>query len=91
MRKAIAMNGVSFHKRHLEVRAADMKHTGFRPSLQAAGTHTPALLKECVAHLVKPDPHGVIVDATFGRGGHSRGMLSALSPYGALHLSLIHI
>eukprot|EP00967_Tisochrysis_lutea_P051059 scaffold62927_cov32-Tisochrysis_lutea.AAC.2 len=35
--------------------------------------------------LVKSNPHGVVVDGTYGRGGHTRGMLGALSPRGQLH------
>ena len=47
------------------------------------GEHVPVLLDEAVAALaVKPD--GTYVDATFGRGGHSRRILDALGPAGAL-------
>ena len=45
-------------------------------------THTPVLLREAVdALLHQPTAarHGVYVDATFGRGGHSRLILSRLS------------
>ncbi|HEV3240586.1 MAG TPA: 16S rRNA (cytosine(1402)-N(4))-methyltransferase RsmH [Casimicrobiaceae bacterium] len=49
----------------------------------ADGGHLPVLLEEAVAALsVKPD--GVYVDATFGRGGHSRGILAQLGPRGRL-------
>jgi 16S rRNA (cytosine1402-N4)-methyltransferase len=49
----------------------------------ADGEHLPVLLDEAVAALaVKPD--GVYVDATFGRGGHSRRILAALGPRGRL-------
>lgn len=45
--------------------------------------HTTVLLNEAVDALVtKPD--GTYVDATFGRGGHSRAILSQLSPLGRL-------
>lgn len=50
-----------------------------------AGTwqHTTVLLNEAVEALVtKPD--GTYVDATFGRGGHSRLILSRLDPLGRL-------
>jgi 16S rRNA (cytosine1402-N4)-methyltransferase len=50
-----------------------------------AGTwqHTTVLLNEAVDALVtKPD--GIYVDATFGRGGHSRLILSRLGPQGRL-------
>ena len=45
--------------------------------------HTTVLLSEAVDALdIKPD--GTYVDATFGRGGHSRLILSKLSPKGCL-------
>ena len=48
-----------------------------------AWTHTTVLLHEAVASLVtRPDGH--YVDATFGRGGHSRLILSRLGPQGRL-------
>jgi 16S rRNA (cytosine1402-N4)-methyltransferase len=47
------------------------------------GRHVPVLLEEAVAALaVKPG--GVYVDATFGRGGHSRSILEGLGPRGRL-------
>ena len=49
--------------------------------VQDALTHRTVLLEEAVAALrVKPDGH--YIDATFGRGGHSRLLLSQLSPLG---------
>lgn len=46
-------------------------------------THQTVLLEEAVDALaIHPDGH--YVDATFGRGGHSRRILSALSPAGRL-------
>lgn len=48
-----------------------------------AGAHLSVLLSEAVDALaVKPD--GVYVDATFGRGGHSRAILSRLGSGGRL-------
>ena len=82
---AMQMDKTHFKGRTLQITPAKQAHTGFRPSLQAAGTHTPAMLNECVEQLVKPDTNGIIVDATYGRGGHSRGMLAALSKKGVLH------
>jgi 16S rRNA (cytosine1402-N4)-methyltransferase len=47
------------------------------------GAHAPVLLDEAVAALsIAPD--AVLVDATFGRGGHARAMLAALGPRGRL-------
>jgi 16S rRNA (cytosine1402-N4)-methyltransferase len=47
------------------------------------GGHVPVLLEEAVAAL---DIHsdGIYVDATFGRGGHSRAILDRLGPGGRL-------
>ncbi|WP_353395362.1 16S rRNA (cytosine(1402)-N(4))-methyltransferase RsmH [Hydrogenophaga sp. 5NK40-0174] len=51
--------------------------------MQATWNHQTVLLQEAVDALqVKPD--GVYVDATFGRGGHSRAILEKLSPDGRL-------
>ncbi|HEU4708503.1 MAG TPA: 16S rRNA (cytosine(1402)-N(4))-methyltransferase RsmH [Methylophilaceae bacterium] len=47
------------------------------------GAHLPVLLEEAVAALaIQPD--GLYVDATFGRGGHSRRILERLGPKGRL-------
>ena len=46
--------------------------------------HYPVMLSEVLLGLnIRPD--GIYVDATFGRGGHSRAMLSALGPHGQLY------
>lgn len=46
-------------------------------------THYPVMLSEVLLGLnIRPD--GIYVDATFGRGGHSRAILSALGPHGRL-------
>jgi len=49
-------------------------------------THTTVLLQEAVQALIAPgtQPAGVYVDATFGRGGHSRLILQQLAPEGRL-------
>jgi len=47
------------------------------------GTHVSVLLEESVAALAL-EPDGTYVDATFGRGGHSRAILARLSPRGRL-------
>jgi len=83
--EALSWTGCAFGGRTLNITAGKAFHTGIRPSLQAAGTHTPAMLKQCVAKVVGSDASGVFVDGTFGRGGHSRGILEALSPKGRLH------
>lgn len=50
---------------------------------QPDGYHVPVLLRESVEALhIQPD--GVYVDCTFGGGGHSREILSALGPRGRL-------
>lgn len=45
--------------------------------------HTTVLLEETVAGCLN-DPAGIYVDGTFGRGGHSRLLLSKLAPEGRL-------
>jgi 16S rRNA (cytosine1402-N4)-methyltransferase len=45
--------------------------------------HTTVLLNEAVEALLS-NPDGTYIDATFGRGGHSRLILSRLSPRGRL-------
>ena len=55
-------------------------------TMQAEGTHTPAMFEECVKALgVSRFPNGVFVDGTFGRGGHTKKILAALGPFGELH------
>ena len=52
-------------------------------SVTALWTHRTVLLNEAVEALqINPDEH--YIDATFGRGGHSRLILSQLSPRGGL-------
>ncbi len=51
--------------------------------MENAWTHTTVLLHEAVDALVH-GANGCYVDATFGRGGHSREILSRLSPQGRL-------
>lgn len=46
-------------------------------------THVPVLLAEAIDALAT-DPAGVYIDATFGRGGHSRALLARLGPQGRL-------
>ncbi len=45
--------------------------------------HRPVLLSEAVAALAI-EPEGIYLDATFGRGGHSRAILARLGPQGRL-------
>ena len=49
----------------------------------ARATHVAVLLEEAVAAL-KIREDGVYVDATFGRGGHTRAILERLGPRGRL-------
>lgn len=51
--------------------------------MQANSVHDSVLLQESIAALaIQPD--GVYVDATFGRGGHSKAILSELGEHGRL-------
>jgi 16S rRNA (cytosine1402-N4)-methyltransferase len=66
------------------VPAASANHDkGATLSQQDMGGHQTVLLVEAVEGL-KISPEGIYVDATFGRGGHSRRILSALGPDGRL-------
>jgi 16S rRNA (cytosine1402-N4)-methyltransferase len=47
-------------------------------------THTPVLLDEVLEALQAQGSRGTFVDATFGRGGHSRAVLAQLAPEGRL-------
>jgi 16S rRNA (cytosine1402-N4)-methyltransferase len=49
----------------------------------AVAAHVPVLLAEAIAALAV-DPAGTYVDATFGRGGHTRALLAALGSSGRL-------
>ncbi len=46
-------------------------------------SHQPVLLDECL-HALNLKPEGLYIDATFGRGGHSRAILQQLAPAGRL-------
>ena len=46
--------------------------------------HLPVMLTEVMMGL-NLKPNGTYLDATFGRGGHSQAMLSALGPQGHLY------
>ena len=83
--KALTWDGYKVGGRSLSVQRGKAVHTGLRPSVQAPGTHTPALLHEVVAKLVGSERSGTFVDATFGRGGHTRGLLEALTPNARMH------
>ncbi|MGH6611564.1 MAG: 16S rRNA (cytosine(1402)-N(4))-methyltransferase RsmH [Burkholderiaceae bacterium] len=52
-------------------------------SFSSAQAHAPVLAARAIEHLVT-EPNGVYVDATFGRGGHSRLILERLGPHGRL-------
>ena len=45
--------------------------------------HSPVLLEESIDFLIT-NPSGKYIDATFGRGGHSRKILDSISKDGAL-------
>jgi 16S rRNA (cytosine1402-N4)-methyltransferase len=45
--------------------------------------HIPVLFEECIDAL-NINPNGIYIDATFGGGGHSKGILAKLGPKGKL-------
>jgi 16S rRNA (cytosine1402-N4)-methyltransferase len=65
-----AVNGRSFEK--IEMLKGKLERT-----------HRPVLLQE-VLEFLHPQPHGLIVDATIGLGGHAEAILSASRPNGRL-------
>ena len=83
--ECLRRDGARFGGRHISVSVAKTGTFGVRATEQKVGTHTPAMLRETLDALVLADPRGVYVDGTFGRGGHSRGILGALAPEGRLH------
>jgi 16S rRNA (cytosine1402-N4)-methyltransferase len=78
--KALSWSGSDFGGRNLVIEPATTRATA-----QSEGTHSPGLWKEVLRDLVEDDPDGTYVDGTFGRGGHTRLILGALSPKGRLH------
>lgn len=56
--------------------------TGILTSFDS-GYHTPVLLSESLDQLIT-NPDGIYIDATFGGGGHSRGILSRMNEKGHL-------
>ena len=89
MEEALSWDGCEFGGRRIHISVAT-KGTlnakwGIKPTYQAAGTHTPAMLEECIRELTSTDPNGVYVDGTFGRGGHTRGLLQKIAPTAQMH------
>ena len=83
---ALAMDGERFLDRTVSVTVAKKSPFGTRGTTQALGTHTPAMLRETIDSLgIANDPNGVYIDGTFGRGGHTRGILNVLGENGQLH------
>lgn len=63
--------------------SASVSSSRLNGSASASTQHLPVLLEEAIAAL-NIRPEGIYVDATFGRGGHSRRILQALGPNGTL-------
>ncbi|MDT8375294.1 MAG: 16S rRNA (cytosine(1402)-N(4))-methyltransferase RsmH [Mariprofundaceae bacterium] len=64
-------------------RTSDVPNHGQEFRREPYGEHTPVLASEFIDALCT-DPDGYYVDATFGRGGHSRMLLHRLSSSGQL-------
>ena len=54
-----------------------------QPPPRQEAKHRPVLLREAVDAIFQ-DPDGLYIDATFGRGGHSRALLARMGPAGRL-------
>jgi 16S rRNA (cytosine1402-N4)-methyltransferase len=85
MAQALSWDQCEFAGRRISITVATQGRGGVRPTAQAPGSHTPALMTECVRSLLLAGGEGVYVDGTFGRGGHSRGLLAHLAPAAQLH------
>eukprot|EP00928_Gymnodinium_smaydae_P072254 TRINITY_DN55651_c0_g1_i1.p1 TRINITY_DN55651_c0_g1~~TRINITY_DN55651_c0_g1_i1.p1 ORF type:complete len:541 (+),score=61.80 TRINITY_DN55651_c0_g1_i1:64-1623(+) len=90
--EAISWSGCYFGSRIMYVDAAKSFQAaaktlpaGIRSSNEDFGSHFPALCEDTIQKMVAPDPGGIYVDGTFGRGGHCKAILAALSPSGRLH------
>ena len=82
---ALAMDGERFLDRTVSVTVAKKSPFGTRGTTQALDD-TPAMLRETIDSLgIANDPNGVYIDGTFGRGGHTRGILNVLGENGQLH------
>jgi 16S rRNA (cytosine1402-N4)-methyltransferase len=65
------------------VKIIDFLNKQYFKHKKMAEYHIPVLFEECIESLnIKPD--GVYIDATFGGGGHSKGILAKLGPKGKL-------
>ena len=80
LRNALQRDGGKLGGRNISVSVATTHGT-----MQADGTHTPAMAAEVVEAIGAQGSNDVFIDGTFGRGGHSREVLKALGPRGRLH------
>ena len=83
--QAVGRSGRYFRSRILYIHSANNVSPSDQKGHDDRGTHIPALCEETVQKMVAPSVGGVFVDGTFGRGGHSKAMLAAMSPTGKLH------
>ena len=83
--EATSWSGSYLGARRIHIYAAKNVASTSEQHSQFQAAHLPALCEETVAKLVAPNLGGVYVDGTFGRGGHTRAMLAAMSPTGEMH------
>ena len=88
-RNALGMDKAEYldSGRHIAVSSATKTMRGggwVSGTVQAAGTHTPAMFQEVLANVVQ-NKSGIYIDGTFGRGGHTKGILKQLNPDGQVH------
>ena len=80
------MDGERFLDRTVSVTVAKKSPFGTRGTRPGVGDAYAGDVEETIDSLgIANDPNGIYIDGTFGRGGHTRGILNALGKNGQLH------
>ena len=83
--KALAMDGERFLDRTVSVTVAKKSPFGTRGTAERWGRIRRDVEETIDSLGIANDPNGIYIDGTFGRGGHTRGILNALGENGQLH------